>query len=88
MKSDKIYAEFEALDNYYIDIEEWQTRTDLDILDFSTLTTGPPSDAVWDAAVKATSNILDLYRRLGFQSPVNYVQNQSAIDVYESTLTQ
>ena len=69
-EADKIYAEFEALDNYYIDIEEWQSRTDLDILDFSDPVDGPPSTPVWDAAVKATSNLLDLYKALMYPIPL------------------
>ena len=36
-ESDKIYAEFEALDNYYNDIEAWQTATGRDIAGFSDL---------------------------------------------------
>lgn len=82
-EADKIYAEWEALDNYYIDIEEWQSLTGDDILQFTNPVDGPSSDAVWDAAVKATSNLLDVYKALGLPIPWNFSLIPGAIDEYE-----
>ena len=88
-ESDKILAEQGATDDYYAALEAWQTNWGTDITSMSTYQDpdGAPVDPVWSAAVRAVSNVFDLYRSYGISIPqFNASPNASLINRFE-TLT-